>query len=87
LNGLKQLFPGLDHEALVEAMEGFSGADLKRVVEDAKGLYAYACVAGDGRQTSSNCLMEAIQGVASNKARYAQAEAAARANPRPRQND
>jgi len=65
---------------LVEATEGFTGADLKRVVEDAKGLYAYARVAGDGSQTSSSYLMEAVKGVAANKARYAQAEAAARAS-------
>jgi transitional endoplasmic reticulum ATPase len=80
LNGLDQLFPGLDHAALVEATEGFTGADLKRVVEDAKGLYAYVRVAGDGSQTSSSYLMEAVKGVAANKARYAQAEAAARAS-------
>ncbi|HEV8041934.1 MAG TPA: AAA family ATPase [Bryobacteraceae bacterium] len=80
LNGLQQLFPGLDHAALVEATEGFTGADLKRVVEDAKGLYAYARVAGDGDRGSSDYLMEAVKGVAANKARYAQAEAASRAS-------
>jgi hypothetical protein len=50
------------------------------VVEDAKGLYAYARVAGDGDRSSSDYLTEAVKGVAANKARYAQAEAAARAS-------
>jgi ATP-dependent 26S proteasome regulatory subunit len=78
LDGLHHLFPGLDQNALVEATDGFTGADLKRVVEDAKGLYAYSRVSGNGGQGPNEFLNEAIQGVAANKARYAQAEAATR---------
>jgi transitional endoplasmic reticulum ATPase len=41
LDSLSQLFPDLDYDAILDATDGFTGADLKRVVEDAKGLCAY----------------------------------------------
>jgi ATP-dependent 26S proteasome regulatory subunit len=46
LDSLSHLFPNLGYPAIVDATDGFTGADLKRVVEDAKGLYAYNRVSG-----------------------------------------
>ncbi len=45
------------------------------MVEDAKGLYAYHRVHGEGVRDSTGYLMEAVQGVAANKTRFAQAQA------------
>jgi len=80
LRGLEQLFPQLDHEAILDGTDGFTGADLKRVVEDAKGLYAYARVGGNGDRSADDYLREAVQGVSANKARYVQAQESARAD-------
>ena len=69
----------VDVEQLADASEGLSGADLKRVVDDGKLLFAYArsrgaaAAAGDGR---TSC--RAIETVRQNKEQYAAAEARAR---------
>ncbi len=39
-----------DAKQIVQATDGFTGADLKRTLEDGKALYAYDRVAGDGIQ-------------------------------------
>ncbi len=82
LAGLQGVFADVDFQYLLGATENFTGADLKRVVEDAKGLYAFARARGEAAGSSNQYLVDAIQGVAVNKSRYAQAEAAARARPR-----
>ena len=64
---------------VLAATDGFTGADLKRVVEDAKSLYAFdRAQSGETFETEAY-LLRAIEGVALNKARYAEAEAGARA--------
>lgn len=61
------------------ATEGFTGADLKRVVEDAKSLLAYDRATRANTESAEHYLLQAIEGVALNKQRYAEAEAAGRA--------
>jgi transitional endoplasmic reticulum ATPase len=63
---------------LVEATEGLTGADLKRLVEDAKTLYAYDKVQGHSLRPSTEYFLAAVETVRANKARYAEAEARAR---------
>jgi transitional endoplasmic reticulum ATPase len=60
-------------DALVRATGGFSGADLRRVVEDAKLLYAYARANKAAEKPARHYFDEAIELVASNKAKYSQA--------------
>ncbi len=79
LDGFQAGFAGVEYEGLVAATEGFTGADLKRVVEDAKSLYAFERANGDAGRSANDYLLDAIRGVVVNKARYAQAEEAARA--------
>ncbi|MBV9675170.1 MAG: AAA family ATPase [Acidobacteriaceae bacterium] len=76
------VFQSSDYEAVVAATEGFTGADLKRVVEDAKGLLAFDRATGAQERESGNYLLRAVEAVALNKKRYAEAEAGARAKAR-----
>jgi predicted AAA+ superfamily ATPase len=64
---------------LVEATEGFTGADLKRLVEDGKALYAFDRAAGNGLAPITEYLLAAADTVRSSKERYAEAEARANA--------
>ncbi len=68
----------LDLEALAAATEGFTGADLKRLVEDGKLLYAFDLSRSLPMRTATEYFLSAVEGVVKNKARYAQAEARAR---------
>ncbi|HEY3456744.1 MAG TPA: ATP-binding protein [Bryobacteraceae bacterium] len=68
-----------DLGAVLTATEGFTGADLKRVVEDAKSLFAYESAGMTLIENPDRYLLQAIEGVALNKKRYAEAEAAGRA--------
>ncbi len=70
--------PG-DYDAVIAATESFTGADLKRVVEDAKGLFAFDRATGVETSGPEEYLLRAVQSVAVNKKRYAEAEAGARA--------
>lgn len=72
-------FSGEDLSAVLAATEGFTGADLKRVVEDAKSLFAYESASPTQIENADGYLLQAIEGVALNKKRYAEAEAAGRA--------
>jgi ATP-dependent 26S proteasome regulatory subunit len=69
----------VDIEALSAASEGLSGADLKRVVDDGKLLYAFARSRGTPMQPSTAYFLQAIETVRRNKEQYAEAEARARA--------
>ncbi len=71
---------GLELARIVEATEGFTGADLKRVVEDGKALYAFDRATGRAPRPTTEYFLDAVQTVRDNKARYAQAEARARAS-------
>lgn len=68
----------VDIEALAEASEGLSGADLKRVVDDGKLLFAFARSRGVPIQPATTYFLSAIDTVRKNKEQYAAAEARAR---------
>jgi len=68
----------VDLPALASASEGLSGADLKRVVEDGKLLFAYERTRKTRPASASEYFMRAIETVRRNKQQYAEAEARAR---------
>ena len=72
-----------DLARVISATEGFTGADLKRLVEDAKGLYAFGRATGAEVRNATEYFLEAARAVRENKERYAQAETAAQKRPRP----
>jgi hypothetical protein len=67
-----------DVPSVAAATDGFTGADLKRLIEDAKLLFAYDKVRNVGVGPATDYFLRAAQTVRQNKDRYAQAEAAAR---------
>lgn len=67
----------LDLGRVISSTEGFTGADIKRLIEDAKGLYAFARASGGEMRNATDYFLEATNGVRENKQRYAQAELAA----------
>jgi len=68
----------LDIDQLAAASEGLSGADLKRVVDDGKLLFAYERAHKSRTQPPTVYFLRAIETVRRNKEQYAQAEARAR---------
>ena len=62
-------------EEVVAVTEGFTGADLKRLVEDAKALYAYDRAALKEPQDFVSYLLTASEGLRDNKRRFAEAGA------------
>jgi ATP-dependent 26S proteasome regulatory subunit len=73
------LFSADDCDGVATTTEGFTGADLKRVVEDAKSLLAYDRATRADTGSAEHYFAEAVEGVALNKQHYAEAEAAGRA--------
>jgi len=67
-----------DSPQIVSATEGFTGADLKRLVEDGKTLYAYDRAKGRQLRAPTEYFLAAVETVRANKERYAVAEAHAR---------
>jgi transitional endoplasmic reticulum ATPase len=67
----------VDIPALVSATDGFTGADLKRLVEDGKGLYVYDKAQTVELKEPTHYFLAAVGGVRENKERYAVAEAQA----------
>lgn len=82
LTGLIQALPpalaGVDVAALAAATEELTGADLKRLIEDGKILYAYDKSTGRPLGAATDYFLAAVRTVRDNKERYTQAEAAAR---------
>ncbi len=70
-------------DLVIEATEGFTGADMKRLADDAKGLYAFDRAEGALIREPHEYFIEAAAAVRDNKQRYEQAELAAQARPRP----
>jgi transitional endoplasmic reticulum ATPase len=70
---------GLDVEGLAAATDGFTGADLKRLVQDGKNLYAADRARGREMRPVTEYFHEAITAVTTNKENYARADAQARA--------
>jgi ATP-dependent 26S proteasome regulatory subunit len=77
LAGLPVSMGDVDVPRLVEATEGFTGADLKRLVEDGKTLYAYDRAQERPLRTSTDYFLAAVETVRANKERYAHAESRA----------
>jgi transitional endoplasmic reticulum ATPase len=69
----------VDLSRLVAAADGFTGADLKRLIEDGKNLFAYDKARGEPLRSPTEYFLAATETVRANKARYAEAEARARA--------
>jgi ATP-dependent 26S proteasome regulatory subunit len=78
LNGLPEALGGVETPQLVTATKGFTGADLKRVVEDGKNLYAFDRASGARLKPLTEYFLAAVDTVRQNKQRYAEAEAQAR---------
>ena len=72
----------LDMEALRSATDGFTGADLKRLVEDGKAIYAYDKAKRLDLQAPTAYFLKAVEGVRENKQRFAEAEAQAALKPK-----
>jgi ATP-dependent 26S proteasome regulatory subunit len=71
----------VEMEPLREATEGFTGADLKRTIEDAKAICAYDKAQSLTLQSPTEYFLRAVEAVKENKARYAEAEAQAALRP------
>jgi transitional endoplasmic reticulum ATPase len=69
----------VDFDALASATDGFTGADLRRMMDDSKALYAYDRSTGSSVRPISDYFGAAIEGVRRNKQRYDEAESRARA--------
>ena len=69
---------GADVDRIVASTDGFTGADLKRTVEDGKALYAFDRVAGKVVEDLTDYYHLAAESVRSGKEKYA--DAASRAN-------
>ncbi len=73
----------VDMTALIAATENFTGADLKRLVEDGKAIYAYDKARRSNLKEPTYYFLKAVDGVRENKKRYAEAEAQAALKPKP----
>ena len=78
LAALPAAFGRIQVSLLVEATGGFTGADLKRLIEDGKNLFAYDQVRALPLHPPTEYFLRAVEIVRDNKARYAEAEARAR---------
>jgi transitional endoplasmic reticulum ATPase len=65
-------------EPLVPLTDGFTGADLKRTVEDAKAIFAYQKACGQESESALAYYLQAVEAVRQNKARYEEALAGAK---------
>jgi ATP-dependent 26S proteasome regulatory subunit len=72
----------VDLAALIKATEGFTGADLKRMIEDSKAVYAYDKARKVEPEETTRYFLRAVEGVRENKQRYAEAEAQAMLKPK-----
>lgn len=82
LSRLPAVLRACDADRILDVTDGFTGADMKRLVEDGKSLYAFDRAAGKESQASSVYFLEAARAVAENKRQYQQAEAAAQLRSR-----
>ena len=72
----------VDASRLIAATEGFTGADLKAMVEDGKAIYAYDKSKGMEPTSTSEYFLRAVEAVKQNKEHYAAAEAQALMQPK-----
>src|SRR6266478_1797896 len=71
-----------DVPQLIAATQGFTGADLKRMVEDGKAIYAYDRARDVESMPTTQYFLRAIEAVKENKQHYAAAEAQALMHPK-----
>jgi transitional endoplasmic reticulum ATPase len=76
--GLPGALAAADVSELAAATEGLTGADLKRCVEDAKAIYAYASVNNDSKRKAAEYFHEAIATIRANKELYLHAQSRSR---------
>ena len=69
----------IDLDEIAGATDGLTGADLRRLIDDGKLLFAYDRVREKALQPVTAYFLRAVETVRSNKERYAEAEARARA--------
>lgn len=77
LSTLPQDLRNVNESEVLAATDGFTGADMKRLVEDAKGLYAFDRTNKQTPREFTAYLLDAVNGIRENRARFLQAEAAA----------
>jgi ATP-dependent 26S proteasome regulatory subunit len=77
--GLPAALGPVDTDRLAAETEGLSGADLRRLVEDGKVLYAYDRARARPLRPTLDYFLRAIETVRANRQRYAEAEARASA--------
>lgn len=82
LKNLPEELQSIDAPRLIAATEGFTGADLKRLVEDGKAIYVYDKTRGTELKPTTDYFMQAIEAVRENKERYQAAEAQALLQPK-----
>jgi transitional endoplasmic reticulum ATPase len=78
LSALPAYLQSVREGEVVTATDGFTGADIKRLVEDAKALYAYDRAALKTPEEFTAYLLTAAEGLRHNKRRFAEAGASAR---------
>ncbi len=74
IDALPQPLRGADVARLAAETEGFTGADLRRLAEDGRMLYAYDRSCGRAIRPITEYYLQAARLVSDNKQRYAQAE-------------
>jgi ATP-dependent 26S proteasome regulatory subunit len=79
LAGLPATIGPVDEERLAQETDAFTGADLKRLVEDGKVLLAYDRARGLPQKPATDYFVEAVQTVRANKEAYAEAQSRAQA--------
>jgi SpoVK/Ycf46/Vps4 family AAA+-type ATPase len=83
LANLPGTIDAVDEERLARETETFTGADLKRLVEDGKALLGYDRARGLPLRPATEYFVEAVQTVRTNKEAYAAAESRARSRMTP----
>jgi ATP-dependent 26S proteasome regulatory subunit len=81
LAGLPPALGAVEVARLAAATDDFTGADLKRLVEDGKALFAYDRADAQPLKPPTEYFLAAVETVRANKQRYAEAEARARMQP------
>lgn len=71
-------FNAIDIQQLIGATAGFTGADLKRLLDDGKNLYAFDRASKQPLRPVTDYFRTAVETVKENKNKYAEAEARAR---------
>lgn len=78
-NGLPEQLCSIDLPELADQADGLTGADLRRLIEDGKILYAYDKARGLPAKHVNAYFLQAIDTIRQNKEKYAQAEQQSRA--------